>query len=178
MPEPRELLRFAIVGLAAYGVTLLGDYSLKLTVFREKPVTALFFATVVSTAFAYVLSRRWSFAARGGHGRLREATAFFAVNAGAVAVNLVPPLVSRYVLLLSVPHVGYLAQEIADFVAGMVLGTLLGTAFRWWGYRKWVFPRRSAPPVGVAEGDEAELLVQRPSGPGGGQRDGQVLEVP
>jgi hypothetical protein len=45
MPEPRELLRFAVVGLAAYGVTLLGDYSLKLTVCREKPVTALFFAT-------------------------------------------------------------------------------------------------------------------------------------
>jgi hypothetical protein len=50
MPEPRELLRFAVVGLAAYGVTLLGDYSLKLTVFREKPVTALFFATASLTA--------------------------------------------------------------------------------------------------------------------------------
>jgi hypothetical protein len=41
MPEPRELLRFAVVGSAAYGATLLGDYSLKLTVLREKPVTAL-----------------------------------------------------------------------------------------------------------------------------------------
>jgi putative flippase GtrA len=157
MTEPRELLRFAVVGLAAYGVTLLGDYSLKLTVLREKPVTALFVATVVSTAFAYVLSRRWSFAARGGHGRLREATAFFVVNAGAVAVNLVPPLVSRYVLHLSVPHVSFLAQEIADFVAGMVLGTLSGTAFRWFGYRRWVFPR-STPPVGVARSGDAELV--------------------
>ncbi|WP_410674869.1 GtrA family protein [Amycolatopsis sp. cmx-4-68] len=177
MPEPRELFRFAVVGLAAYGVTLLGDYSLKLTVLREKPVTALFLATVVATAFAYVLSRRWSFAARGGHGRLREATAFFAVNAGAVAVNLVPPLVSRYVLHLSVPHVSFLAQEIADFVAGMVLGTLSGTAFRWFGYRRWVFPR-SAPPVGVPQSGEAELVVERLPGPGGGQRDGQVVEVP
>ena len=176
MPEPRELLRFAVVGLAAYGVTLLGDYSLKLTVFREKPVTALLVATVTSTAFAYLLSRRWSFAGRGGHHRLREAAAFFAVNAGAVAVNLVPPLVSRYVLHLSEPYVGYLAQEIADFVAGMVLGTLLGTAFRWFGYRRWVFPL--APPVRVAEVEKAELLVERPPGPGGGQRDGQVLEVP
>jgi hypothetical protein len=98
MPEPRVLLRFTVVGLAAYGVTLLGDYSLKLTVFREKPVTALAIATVVSTAF------------------------------------------------------------------------------RWFGYRRWVFP--SAPPVGVAEGDEAELFVERPPGPRGGQRDGQVVEVP
>ncbi|MFF1613110.1 GtrA family protein [Amycolatopsis sp. NPDC058278] len=176
MPEPRELLRFAVVGLAAYGVTLLGDYSLKLTVFREKPVTALAIATVVSTAFAYLLSSRWSFAGRGGLGRVREATLFLAVNAGAVAVNLVPALVSRYVLHLSVPHVAYLTQEIADFVAGMLLGTLAGTAFRWFGYRRWVFP--SAPPVGVAEGDEPELVVQRPAGPRGGQRDGQVVEVP
>ncbi|WIX84997.1 GtrA family protein [Amycolatopsis sp. DG1A-15b] len=176
MPEPRELLRFAVVGLAAYGVTLLGDYSLKLTVFREKPVTALAIATVVSTAFAYLLSSRWSFAGRGGLGRVREATLFLAVNAGAVAVNLVPALVSRYVLHLSVPHVAYLTQEIADFVAGMLLGTLAGTAFRWFGYRRWVFP--SAPPVGVAEGDEPELVVERPAGPRGGQRDGQVVEVP
>ncbi|WP_410568147.1 GtrA family protein [Amycolatopsis sp. cmx-4-61] len=176
MPEPRELLRFAVVGLAAYGVTLLGDYSLKLTVCREKPVTALAIATVVSTALAYLLSRRWSFAGRAGHPRLREAALFLAVNAGAVAVNLVPALVSRYVLHLSVPHVGYLTQETADFVAGMLLGTLAGTAFRWFGYRRWVFP--SAPPGGVAEGDEPELLVEGPAGPRGGQRDGHVVEVP
>ncbi|MDS0132071.1 MULTISPECIES: GtrA family protein [unclassified Amycolatopsis] len=172
----QALFRFAVVGLAAYAVTLLGDYSLKLTVCREKPVTALAIATIVSTAFAYLLSRRWSFASRGGHGRLREATLFFAVNAGAVAVNLVPALVSRYVLHLSVPHVGYWTQEVADFVAGMLLGTLAGTAFRWFGYRRWVFP--SAPPVRVTEVGEAQLLVEGPPGPRGGQRDGQALEVP
>ncbi|MGK3208759.1 GtrA family protein [Amycolatopsis sp. MEPSY49] len=174
---PRELFRFAVVGLAAYGVTLLGDYSLKLTVFREKPVTALFCATVASTAFAYLLSRRWSFAGRGGHHRVREAALFFVVNAGAVAVNLVPPLVSRYVLHLSVPHVGFVAQEIADFVAGMVLGTLSGTAFRWFGYRRWVFPT-SAPPMGVTQGGEPELVVERLPCARGGQRDGSVVEVP
>ncbi|SFW69194.1 GtrA family protein [Amycolatopsis australiensis] len=177
MPEPRELLRFAVVGLAAYGVTLLGDYSLKLTVLREKPVTALAIATVASTAVAYLLSRRWSFAGRGGRRRVPEAALFFLFNAGAVAVNLVPPLVSRYVLHLAVPHVGYLAQEIADFVAGMVLGTGCGTAFRWFGYRRWVFPR-SAPPVGVTQSGEAELVVERLPGPRGGQRDGTVVEVP
>ncbi|SEF26221.1 Putative flippase GtrA (transmembrane translocase of bactoprenol-linked glucose) [Amycolatopsis pretoriensis] len=174
---PRELLRFAVVGLAAYGVTLLGDYSLKLTVFREKPVTALFCATVASTAFAYLLSRRWSFAGRGGHHRVREAALFFVVNAGAVAVNLVPPLVSRYVLHLSVPHVSFVAQEVADFVAGMVLGTLSGTAFRWYGYRRWVFPR-SAPPVGVPQVGEPELVVERLARPRGAQRDGEIVEVP
>lgn len=177
MRQLRELLRFALVGLAAYGVTLLGDYSLKLTVLREKPVTALAIATVASTAFAYLLSRRWSFATRGGRRRLPEATLFFAVNAGAVALNLVPPLISRYVLRLETPYVDYVTQEVADFVAGMLLGTATGTVFRWWGYRRWVFPR-SAPPVRVTDGDEVERVVERLAEPGSGQREGQVAEVP
>ena len=160
---PRELFRFGVVGAAAYGVTTAVYYGFKLTVLHEKPVTALAIATVVSTAFAYLLSRRWSFVDRGGHGRLREATLFFAVNAGAVAVNLVPPLLSRYVLRLEEPQVGYLAQEIADFVAGMVLGTAAGTAFRWFGYRRWVFPRaaerREARHSGEADRTRLESLA-------------------
>ena len=164
-----ELFRFAVVGAAAYGVTTLVDYSLKLTVLQEKPVTALAIATVASTAFAYLLSRRWSFAGRGGHGRLREATLFFAVNAGAVAVNLVPLLVSRYVLRLEEPNIGYLGQEIADFAAGMVLGTAAGTAFRWFGYRRWVFPR-PARPTGI----HGEPVAQPCPGP----RGEPVAEVP
>ena len=137
-------------------------------------MTALFLATVTSTAFAYLLSRRWSFAGRGGHRRLREAALFFVVNAGAVAVNLVPALVSRYALHLSVPHVSHLAQEVADFVAGMVLGTLSGTAVRWYGYRRWVFPKAapSAPPGGVPQ--NGEPVAERLAGP----RAGTVLEMP
>ncbi|WP_409463760.1 GtrA family protein [Amycolatopsis sp. GA6-003] len=169
MPEPRALFRFAVVGAAAYGVTVLVDYSLKLTVLQEKPVTALAIATVASTAFAYFLSRQWSFVDRGGHGRLREATLFFAVNAGAVAVNLVPLLVSRYVLRLEVPNIGYVAQEIADFAAGMVLGTASGTAFRWFGYRRWVFPRPARP-----KETDGELVAPQLTEP----RGGSVAKIP
>lgn len=136
----RELLRFATVGLAAFVLTLGTNYGLKLTVLQAKPVTALAIATVVATAFAYLLSRRWAFHTRGGRRRLHEAALFFTVNAIAVTINLCPPLISRYVLRLEVPEVSFVAQEIADFVSGMLLGTAAGSAFRWWGYRRWVFP--------------------------------------
>ncbi|HET6288928.1 MAG TPA: GtrA family protein [Amycolatopsis sp.] len=136
----RELLRFATVGLAAFGLTLGVNYGLKLTVLQEKPVTALAIATVMATAFAYLLSRRWSFPTRGGRRRFPEAALFFVVNAIAVAITLCPPLISRYVLRLEASEIGFLAQEIADFVSGMLLGTAAGSAFRWWGYRRWVFP--------------------------------------
>ena len=42
-----------------------------------------------------------------------------------------------------------LTQEIADFVSGQILGVLAGMAFRWWAFRKFVFPhedvRRQVP---------------------------------
>ncbi|WP_442785202.1 GtrA family protein [Amycolatopsis sp. H20-H5] len=149
----RELLRFAIVGGAAFVLTLVVNYSLKLTLLREKPVTALAIATIVATVVAYVLSRGWSFHTRGGHGRLREAASFFLVNAVAVALNLCPQLFSRYVLHLEVPQVTYLTQELADFASGMLLGTAAGSAFRWWGYQKWVFPVAGARSGGVVGQD-------------------------
>jgi hypothetical protein len=36
--------------------------------------------------------------------------------------------------------VSLLTQEIADFVSGQILGTLVGMAFRWWAFRRFVFP--------------------------------------
>lgn len=136
----REPLRFAIVGGATFVLTLVVNYSLKLTLLGDKPVTALAIATILATVVAYVLSRGWSFHTRGGHSRLREASLFFLVNAIAVALNLCPQLFSRYVLHLEAPQVTYLTQELADFVSGMLLGTAAGSAFRWWGYKRWVFP--------------------------------------
>ena len=38
------------------------------------------------------------------------------------------------------------AQKIADFVSGMSLGTLVAMVFRWWAFKKWVFPTEGARP--------------------------------
>ncbi|WP_020668120.1 GtrA family protein [Amycolatopsis nigrescens] len=136
-----ELLRFAVVGGLAFVVTNVVGYALKLTVLSRQPLTALGIAVLVATIFSYVLSREWSFRTRGGRQRRHEAALFFLISAIAVGLNLVPLAISRYVLQLHVPEVGLLTQEIADYVSSFILGTLLGTVFRWWGFRKWVFPQ-------------------------------------
>lgn len=148
VPEPfrsllvrhRELLKFAVVG----GTTFLVDngvwYLLKLTVLMDKPTTAKGIAILVATIASYVLNREWSFRTRGGRDTGHEATLFFVISGIAVAVNLVPLLVSRYVLDLERPHVSLFVQETADFVSGSVIGMLLAMVFRFWGFRKWVFP--------------------------------------
>jgi putative flippase GtrA len=160
VPEPlrkvlikhRELLKFAVVG----GTTFIIDngiwYLLKFTVLAEKPVTAKIIAIIVATIVSYVLNREWSFRTRGGRERHHEAALFFLISGVGIALNSGPLWASRYVLQLEVPHVSRLVQEIADFASGSIIGMLLAMFFRFWAFRRWVFPdelghsRRHVPP--------------------------------
>lgn len=163
-----EAAKFLVVGGVCFVVTAGVDYALKLTVLREKPVTALVLATVVGTILSYVLNREWSFRTRGGRERRHEAALFFSVSAVGVALNVLPLAVSRYVFLLRVPDVSRPAQEIADFLSGMVVGTLIAMLFRLWAFKRWVFPHEQARPggrrPGARPGPRSTVVQHRPSG--------------
>lgn len=149
VPEPlrsvlvkhREMLKFAIVGGACFVITIAVNYGLKLTILNSKPVSAQTFAVVIATIVSYVLSREWSFRTRGGRERHHEAALFFLISGISTALNSVPLAISRYWLQLQVPHVSLLVQETADFFSGMIIGTLIAMVFRWWAFKKWVFPQ-------------------------------------
>ena len=136
----RELLKFAVVG----GTTFVIDngiwYVLKLSVLEDKPVTAKIIAIIVATIVSYVLNREWSFRTRGGRERHHEAALFFLISGIGVALNSAPLYISRYWLQLEVPHVSRFVQEFADFASGSIIGMLLAMFFRFWAFRRWVFP--------------------------------------
>ncbi|MGW4892208.1 GtrA family protein [Kitasatospora sp. NPDC004240] len=138
----RRLVKFLLVGGSCFVLTMLVNFALKLTVLQHKPVVSLTVATVLGTAVSYVLNRQWSFRA---HGRRREAGLFLLVSAVAVAVNDLPLIASRYLLELREPRVDPVTQELADFLSGMVVGTLLAMVFRYWAMRRWVFVQLSPP---------------------------------
>lgn len=145
----RELVKFAVVGGITYVVDITLFTLLKLTVLEPKPVTAKIVAVLVATMLSYVLNREWSFRTRGGRQRHYEASLFFLICGIGLVINATPLWISRYVLDLRVPVVGLLAQEAADFASANVIGTLLAMAFRWWAFRRYVFPdenvRRQVP---------------------------------
>ena len=145
----RELLKFAMVGGTTWIVDTAVFLLLKNTVLIEKPLTSKVMAVLVATIASYVLNREWSFRTRGGREAHHEALLFFLVSGIGVAVYTAPLAVSRYVLNLSVPDVSLFTQEVADFVSGQIIGVLLGMAFRWWAFRRFVFPdedvRRQTP---------------------------------
>lgn len=136
----RELLKFAVVG----GTTFVIDngiwYLLKLTILHDRPVTAKIIAIIVATIVSYVLNREWSFRTRGGRERHHEAALFFLISGIGVALNSAPLYASRYWLQLEVPHVSRLVQEVADFASGSIIGMLLAMFFRFWAFKRWVFP--------------------------------------
>ncbi len=154
VPEPlrsllvkhRELLKFAFVGGVCFLITLAVNYSLKLTILGQKPVTALAIAVVIATIVSYILNREWAFRTRGGRERHHEAALFFLISGIGVALNSAPLWMARYMFDLQVPHVSRLVQEISDFTFGMIVGTLVAMVFRWWAFKKWVFPNQNARP--------------------------------
>lgn len=135
-----ELIKFAIVGATTFIIDSAVFYTLKLTVLEPKPVTAKIIAGIVAVIASYILNREWSFRDRGGRERHHEALMFFGVSGVGVVLSMAPLWFSSYVLMLRVPEVSLTVENIADFVAAYIIGNLLQMAFRFWAFRRWVFP--------------------------------------
>ena len=89
-----------------------------------------------------MLNRHWSFRARQrGESLRREAVLFAALNAGGLLIALTCLGISRYVLGLD--------SRLADNVAANGVGLVLGTAFRFWSYRRflWTAPADARMPL-------------------------------
>ncbi|MEV0670668.1 GtrA family protein [Mycobacterium sp. NPDC050441] len=138
--QHHELIKFAIVGATTFVIDSAIFYTLKLTVLEPKPVTAKIIAGIVAVIASYILNREWSFQNRGGRERHHEALLFFGVSGVGVLLSMAPLYFSSYVLGLRVPEVSLMAENIADFVSAYILGNLLQMAFRFWAFRRWVFP--------------------------------------
>lgn len=150
----RELVKFALVGGTTWMIDTAVFLVLKSTVLEPKPVTAKVISVVVATVASYTLNRGWSFRTRGGRERHHEAVLYMLISGIGVGVYSAPLFVSRYVLDLRVPMVTLLSEHIADFVSGQIIGVLVGMAFRWWAFRRFVFPHEDARPRPVPAGKQ------------------------
>jgi putative flippase GtrA len=154
LPEPyrdiairhRELVKFVLVGGTTWVIDTAIFLVLKTTILEPKPVTAKVISVTIATLVSYGLNRGWSFRTRGGRERHHEAVLYVFISSISVAVYAGPLWVSRYVLNLRIPSVTLFTEHMADFVSGQIVGVLLGMVFRWWAFRRWVFPHEDARP--------------------------------
>jgi len=150
----RELLKFGMVGGTTWVIDTTIFLILKSTVLEPKPVTAKVISVLVATLASYGLNRAWSFRTRGGRERHHEAVLYVLISSIGVAVYAAPLWISRYMLDLRVPAVPLMTEHLADFISGQIIGVLVGMAFRWWAFRRFVFPHEDVrrQPVPAAEG--------------------------
>src|ERR1700754_1953729 len=139
-----EFIKFAIVGGTTFIIDSAIFYTLKLTILETKPVTAKVIAGIVAVIASYVLNREWSFRDRGGRERHHEALLFFAFSGVGVLLSMAPLWCSSYLLQLREPMVSLTLENIADFISAYLIGNLLQMAFRFWAFRRWVFPDKLA----------------------------------
>jgi putative flippase GtrA len=141
----RELAKFLVVGGTSYVVDV-GLFTLMShTVLSNKVVTAKAISVIIATILSYILNREWSFSRRGGREPRHEAMLFFLVNGIALVVNLVPLALSQYVFGFNTDNYAAFTVTVANFISANIIGTILGMAFRFWAYRKWVFPEELTP---------------------------------
>lgn len=152
-----QLLRFAMVG----GVGLVVDVAvfnlLRITVLspdvlHEGPVIAKVTSTSVAIVVNWIGNRYWTFAPHRRPRAVREGLQFALVSVAGMLIGLGCLWISHYVL-------GY-TSLLADNISSNVIGLGLGTVFRFWLYRTWVF--RPRPAAVADEGQSGEGLALAP----------------
>lgn len=145
-----ELFKFGTIGVLASIVTLAVSNLLWHFV-GLGPLTGSVIATVIATVIAFLGNRFWTFRHRDRTGLAREYFLFFVFNGIGLLIQLLCLGFTVYTLKLD----GFWARNISNNVIGLGLGTL----FRYWSYRKWVFLPPSEPAVdphtGLPEADDA-----------------------
>jgi putative flippase GtrA len=126
-----ELSKFGAVGAVALVVNM-GVFNAFLVAMPGKQIFARVFATIVATCVNYVGNRYWTYKDRDKIDRRREMLFFFLVNGVGSVIEVMFVFISKYGLNQD----GTLAVNIASYVFGLPVGTL----FRLYCYRTFVFP--------------------------------------
>ncbi len=145
----REVVKFGLVGLVSLVVDVGGFNLLRYAggdgPLHDKPLTAKTISVTLATTVAYLGNRHWTFRHRRRSGLTREYGLFVLLNGVGLGIALLCLWLSHYVLGLTSP--------LADNISANVIGLGLGTLFRFWSYRRWVF--KAMPGTEVDLGPEA-----------------------
>lgn len=133
-----ELAKFGTVGSVAFVVDVALSNILRFGV-GLGPLTSKTLSVAVSATIAFCGNRFWTFRDRKNQGIGKEYFLYFVLNAVGLLIALLVVGFTVYILKLDGP--------IAYNISANVIGLGLGTLFRFWSYKKWVFLPPDAPPV-------------------------------
>ncbi|HEY7324993.1 MAG TPA: GtrA family protein [Streptosporangiaceae bacterium] len=127
-----ESFKFLIVG----GIGMLLTIATAVTLQSLGKYVAITIATIAATIVTFLGNRYWTFRHRQGDGARQESVLFFLLNGVG--------LVIYYGCIWVIQDLMRLESRFWYTVA-LVVGTGLGTLFRFWSYRRWVWTIQHKP---------------------------------
>jgi putative flippase GtrA len=124
-----EFTKFGIIGVVNT-VLDLGLANVFHVGFGLGPMTSKALSTVVAATSSYFMNRHWTFRHRARTGLRREYGLFFLLNGIGLVIAEAIIGFTRYAL-------GF--EGVVAFNVAQIVGLVLGTIFRFWSYRRWVF---------------------------------------
>ncbi|MGA8116469.1 MAG: GtrA family protein [Actinocatenispora sp.] len=131
-----EVTKFGIVGTVNFLVDI-GIYNLCESAFGLGPLTSKTISVSIATTSAFFGNRYWTWRNRPRTNLAREYVLYFVMNAIGLGIALACLGFTYYVLGHYWPRLFQTA--LANNLSGNIVGNALGTLFRFWAYRRWVF---------------------------------------
>jgi putative flippase GtrA len=127
----REVAKFGVVGTIGWII----DTGLYLYLMNgplhQGEVWAKGWGSIAAAMFTWVANRLWTFRDRRQNNVFREFVLFLVMNVIGLLIATGCVAFTKYILDMT--------SQFAMFVSGSVVGLVLGTVFRYWAYRYWVF---------------------------------------
>jgi putative flippase GtrA len=138
--------KFLVVGAVGTVITF-GVANALNGIGKYKAVTI---ATILATAFTFLGNRYWTFKHREGQGTTRDSIVFFVLNGIGLLI---------YYGCIGLTDLAGQGKSKVWYNVALIVGTGLGTLFRFWSYRKWVWVAPDVPVLEPAE-ERPEQLAQ------------------
>lgn len=147
-----EVGKFGAVGAVSYVVDL-ALFNLLVYAWGMEQLAGKTVSTVVAATVAFVGNRFWTWRHRERSGMAREYTLYFVFNVAGLGIALACLGISHYALGSVWPAV--FKSPAADNISANLIGAALGTLFRFWTYRRFVFvgPAKQDAPDAITKSD-------------------------
>jgi putative flippase GtrA len=125
-----EIAKFGIIGAVAFALTIALSNSFHFGL-NLGPLTSFGLATAISAVLSYFANRHWTWRDKDQTGIRRELPLFLGLSVIGLVLSELPVGFSEYVL--------HQHSALAYNISSTLVGTAIGTVWRFWSFRRWVF---------------------------------------